>query len=92
MEGGEEVEGDDDEDEGDNQERAKIEHIAEIESARSKTPFNHTLKELDLRKRRATDCKENARVILPRAMSTKKETSLLIKGQELRLLPQHQLW
>ena len=77
---GEEAEEVDDEEK---EEIERVNRVADMESARSRAPYDHTLHELDLGRRRATDCKGNARVILPRAMTTKEESALMVKGQGL---------
>ena len=62
----------------------EMEDRANLESARTRTPYDYVTKELDMRNRRATDVKGNARVIMPKAMTTKEESSLLVKVQELK--------
>ena len=66
------------------EEDTSIREKAELEAAKSRIPYDYTYKDLDMRRRRATDVKGNARVILPKEMSTKEESSLLVKIQELK--------
>ena len=54
------------------------EMMAEIE-ARARMPFDPRLKELDLRKKRVTDSKDNSMVHMPRPVSVKEEASISVR-------------
>ena len=52
--------------------------MAEIE-AKARLPYDPTLSELDLRKRKVTDTKENSRVHLPKPVSIKSEAHINVR-------------
>ena len=66
----------------DDEEKRRIEEIAELEAVKSRMVFDQDDLTLDMRKQRCTDVKHNSRIILPAPLTTKQEGELIMRRVE----------
>ena len=61
------------------EERAKIEELADMEEAKTKSVFDHDDLVVDFRKLKATDVKHNTKIVLPGPLTNLQEAELQIR-------------
>ena len=59
----------------------KEKEVHEIEEAKTRLPYDPIRLELDLKKRKVTDLKDNSRIILPKPLRVTEEAKISIRGE-----------